>query len=114
MRIGKAERVAAIAVKAQGARGVKIRRLIGKDAAAPNFYMRLFTVARGGCTPLHSHDWEHEVYILAGRGDIVGAAGRHKVSGGDFVYVAPGEVHQFANSGDSSLEFLCLVPTTAT
>ena len=32
---------------------------------------------------------------------------------GGLRYVAPGDVHQFRNSGKSALKFLCLVPNSA-
>ncbi|MHC4981673.1 MAG: cupin domain-containing protein [Planctomycetota bacterium] len=110
MKINKAEEVPPDAVEGEGAEGVRIRWLIGKEDRAPNFYMRHFTVAAGGRTARHSHDWEHEVYILSGRGAVASAEGDKQVSAGDFVFVAPGEVHQFANTGDEELKFLCLVP----
>jgi len=114
MKIQNAEKVPVSAVEGQGAEGVRIRWLIGKDDGAPNFYMRLFTVAPGGHTPLHSHKWEHEVYILAGQGVVRTADGRTAVAAGDVVFVTGGELHQFANVGGAELKFLCLVPKTAT
>ncbi|HEY5765719.1 MAG TPA: cupin domain-containing protein, partial [Candidatus Deferrimicrobiaceae bacterium] len=50
------------------ARGVTIRVLMGENVGAPTFTMRHFEVAPGGSTPYHSHPWEHEVYVLSGKG----------------------------------------------
>jgi len=36
------------------------------------------------------------------------------LSSGDVVYVAPNDVHQFRNTGDSPMRFLCLIPNSAT
>ena len=55
----------------EGAAGCRVRWLIGEGDKAPNFAMREFEVAPGGHTPKHFHDYEHEVYVLAGRGTIV-------------------------------------------
>ncbi len=52
------------------ARGVEMRPLITERDGAPHFAMRLFTLDPGGHTPYHSHEWEHEVYILAGSGAV--------------------------------------------
>ena len=93
------------------ARGVEKRVLIGPKTGAPNFVMRHFTLAKGGYSPDHAHPWEHEVYILAGRGAVRFSGGSRPVAPGDFVYVPPMEEHQFANAGDAPLEFLCVVPT---
>jgi len=46
----------------------KKRVLIGPAQGARNFVMRLFTLEEGGCSPYHTHDWEHEVYPPAARG----------------------------------------------
>ena len=51
----------------EGAAGCRVRWLIGEGDNAPNFAMRKFEVAPGGHTPRHFHDYEHEVYVLAGK-----------------------------------------------
>ena len=110
MKIKVAEEVPAQAVDVDGAEGVQIRLLIHEAEGAPNFHMRQFSVAPGGHTPRHTHPWEHEVYVLAGSGEVVSADGATPLSPGKCVYVAPDEVHQFRNTGDGELEFLCLIP----
>lgn len=92
-------------------RGAEKRVLIGPAAGAPHFVMRHFTLAKGGYSPNHAHPWEHEVYILAGRGTVRYAGSDRSVAPGDFVYVPPMDEHQFANAGDAPLEFLCVVPS---
>ncbi len=51
--------------------GVTGRVVIGKDDGAANFCMRIFTLAPGGYTPRHSHDWEHEILIHEGHGQVM-------------------------------------------
>lgn len=113
MKIRKADDVADGMVEAGGAKGVRIRLLIHEAEGAPNFYMRLFDVEPGGHTPRHTHDWEHEVYILSGSGTAVTPEGDKPIAAGDCVYVAPGDDHQFRNNGGEELRFLCLIPRTA-
>ncbi len=110
MKIRKADEVTGHKVDLSGASGVIFRSLIGEEDGAPNFHMRQFNVAPGGHTPKHQHDWEHEVYILAGRGVVPTTDGERQVAPGDCVFVEPGELHQFINTGDEELKFLCLVP----
>lgn len=93
-----------------GASGASIRELITNREGAPTFAMRLFDLAPGGYTPFHSHPWEHEVFILAGEGEIVSEAGPTRLSPGDALLVLPQEMHQFRSGGTSSLRFLCLIP----
>lgn len=93
-----------------GAEGIKVRWLIKEEDGAPNFAMRLFELQPGGHSPLHSHDWEHEVYILEGQCRVTCKNQNKTATAGYVVYVPPNEKHQFANSGKSVLKFLCLVP----
>jgi len=93
-----------------GAEKVRVRWLITKEMGAPNFAMRLFEVGKGGCSPLHSHAWEHEVFILEGEGCVMSDKGPQKFREGDVVFVLPNEKHQFRNEGNGTLKFLCLVP----
>jgi quercetin dioxygenase-like cupin family protein len=93
-----------------GAEKVKVRWLITKEMGAPNFAMRLFEVGEGGCSPFHSHAWEHEVFIVGGQGSVMTEEGPIKFMEGDVVFVLPNEKHQFRNEGRGVLKFLCIVP----
>ena len=104
------EKVAAQEMKGEGVKDVTMRVLIGPADGAPNFAMRRFAVAPGGHTPLHTHEWEHEIYVLAGAGESYSDAGPKPMQPGDAIYIAPNEKHQFKNVGQQPLEFLCLIP----
>lgn len=112
MHVAKWDEVDGKTVAEAGAEGVTIRVLMGENVGAPNFTMRRFEVAPGGRTPYHSHPWEHEVYVLSGRGTVRRKDGEAAVGPGSFVYVAPGEEHNFSNAGDSPFSFLCIIPAT--
>ena len=91
--------------------GVKVRWLITEEeTGAPNFAMRQFTVKPGGSTPQHAHPWEHEAYILEGSGTIQGGDEIETFKAGAVVYVPPDELHQFKNTGDVEMKFLCMIP----
>ena len=110
MEVKTAEQVAARQVEMEGASDVVMRMLIGPDDGAPTFHMRMFDLAAGGHTPLHRHAWEHEVYIVAGAGTVRTEDGDKAIAAGDCVFVPGDDLHQFANTGDGTLRFLCLVP----
>ncbi len=93
-----------------GMAGVKMRILIGENEGAPNFIMRHFSVEPGGQSPYHSHPWEHEVFVLKGRGKVVQRENAFEISPGTVVYIPSGEEHQFVNTGSEEMEFLCLIP----
>ena len=94
----------------EGTKGVIFGQLLAKNVDAPNFYLRLFDVAPGGNTPLHSHDWEHEVFVVSGRGKIVLADSEQPLVEGDAVLVQPNEVHQFVNDTESLMRMICVIP----
>ena len=98
------------AVTEEGAQGVKIKWLINEDDGAPTFLMRHFTVDAGGFTPFHSHDWEHEVYVLEGNGKVRYEGREEKIAPGDAILIPPNRRHQFQASSDRPLKFLCMVP----
>jgi len=94
----------------EGAKQVGIRWLISKKDGAENFAMRLFEIKPGGYTPLHQHNWEHEVFVLEGEGKVKGKDFEEEFKSGDVFFVPPMEWHQFINTGESTLKFLCLIP----
>ncbi len=113
MKVDHYERVAQAPVTMEGAAGCQVRWLVDEKHGAPNFAMRQFEVAPGGYTPRHSHPYEHEVFVLEGEGVVLEGDVEHPLRAGDFVLVTPDEVHQFRNTGDKPLKFLCLVPNSS-
>ena len=110
MKLVNYEKVTKNEVEMAGANGCAMRQLVTNEDGAPNFSMRQFEVAPGGNTPLHSHPYEHEVFVLEGNGLVRDGDKEHPISKGDVIYVAPDDVHQFKNVGEEPLKFLCLVP----
>ncbi len=114
MKVNHYEQVAKAPVTMEGAHGCQVRWLVDESQGAPNFAMRQFEVAPGGYTPKHSHPYEHEVFVLEGRGVVLEGDVEHPLEAGDFVLVTPNEVHQFLNTGAGPLKFLCMVPNSST
>ena len=99
-----------VTVQMTGAEKVEMQLLCGPNDGCANFAMRRFTVAPGGCTPKHQHDYEHEVLILAGEGVVFGNGEEQPLKTGDVLYVLANELHQFRNTGNVPLQFICMVP----
>ncbi len=113
MKVNHYESVEKNPVDMEGAEGCSVRWLLGEKDGAPNFAMRQFEVAPGGYTPRHSHPYEHEVFVLEGAGEVYEGDTPRSIKSGDVVLVKPDEVHQFRNTGDAALKFLCLIPNSA-
>ncbi|HAF71008.1 MAG: Cupin 2 conserved barrel domain protein [Acetothermia bacterium 64_32] len=90
--------------------GVVKQVVLGPADGAPTFAVRLFTVSPGGHTPKHAHPFEHGVIVLEGEGELWTDGGGHNLSPGTAVLVRPNELHQFRNTGNGPLKFLCIVP----
>ncbi len=109
--ISSVDEVSVNDVEMDGAVNVKIQWLVSKEMG-PNFALRRFILGPGGQTPYHSHGWEHEVFVLKGHGTLVTGEERDEtpISYGSVSYVPGCSMHQFRNSGEGDLEFLCIVP----
>lgn len=94
-----------------GVNGAQMAIMVGRADGAPNFALRQFKVDPKGNTPKHSHDYEHEVYVVSGGGTVLLEGSERPVRGGDVIYVPANEEHQF-KAGEQGLRFLCLVPVT--
>jgi len=110
MLIRNIEEVELTPVDMPGAEGARMAMMVGRADGAPSFSMRQFEVAPGGHTPRHSHDYEHEVLVLGGAGEVLLEGEYRPLKKGDVVLVPADEEHQFRVTGDEPLRFICLVP----
>ncbi len=87
-----------------GAENVKVRYLIDDRQGSERFALRLYTVQKGGCTPLDQHNYEHQVYILSGQGFLRGgeltSPVLRELHNGDTAFVPSNAVHRFINERD--------------
>ena len=97
-------------VDEEGFEGVSVRWLISERDGAKNFAMRCFEIKPGGKTALHRHDWEHEVFILNGKGTVICGDVEKEISAGYVIFIPPNAPHCFKNTSNEILRFLCLIP----
>jgi quercetin dioxygenase-like cupin family protein len=86
--------------------------LIGPDQGWSDHVMRFFSVGKDGCTPRHSHDWPHIIYVVEGEGVLFIDGEEHSLSPGSVVFVPNRSEHQLTHSGGSDADFcfICIVP----
>ncbi|MFQ6087541.1 MAG: cupin domain-containing protein [Candidatus Methanofastidiosia archaeon] len=87
-----------------------IRWLISKKEGARNYAMRYFVMEKGGYIKTHKHPWEHEIFIVKGKGKAGTEKELHDVKPGDFLFIPENESHQYINTFEESLEFICIIP----
>ena len=79
--------------------GVTMRIVAGPAEKAPTFVMRVFEIEPGSATPLHTHPWEHEVFVVEGKGSLKHSGGESPVQAGDALTILPNEQHSIRNPG---------------
>ena len=110
MKITRLEACESVPIEMQGVLGATKQVPIGQADGAPNFSIRVFTLEPGGHTPHHEHDSEHLNYIIEGSGELMEGDQPRPIKQGDYILVKPRERHQYRNTGDTPLKFMCMVP----
>ncbi|MCB1859816.1 MAG: cupin domain-containing protein [Gammaproteobacteria bacterium] len=111
MKITRLDQCASMPIDMEGVAGATKQVPIGQRDGAPHFSIRVFTLEPGGHTPHHSHESEHLNYILEGEGEVLDGNKPRMVKKGDYLLVMPGELHQYRNTGEQPLVFMCMVPS---
>jgi quercetin dioxygenase-like cupin family protein len=78
-----------------GAKGISLRWVIGEEDGAPNVYMRVITFEPSAQSPDHSHPYEHEVYVIRGKGSVEVDGKTVPLTQGDVAYIPPDASHCF-------------------
>ena len=102
--------IPAVPVAMEGVKDAHIREILTSASGAPNFAMRIFDLGSGGYTPLHQHNYEHEVFVLEGEGEVTEGDQVHQLQTGSVAMILPNVIHQFRNAGDGKFRFMCLIP----
>jgi quercetin dioxygenase-like cupin family protein len=93
--------------------GLTIRRVISEVDGAGDFMMDVFEIEPGGHSELHVHPWEHQIFVVAGKGEVLGGNQSFAFGPGDVIFTAPDDEHQFRSSGADPVVFVCAVPKAA-
>jgi quercetin dioxygenase-like cupin family protein len=89
--------------------GVTVRRFISRRDKSNNLEVRYFELDPGSVSNFESHNYEHAVLVLRGRGVIHLDGEDHPIQFGDAIFVDSDAVHQFRAADDETLGFMCAV-----
>jgi len=93
------------------AKDARIRWLIDREHDnAPVYALRMIELEAGGYSPHHQHNWEHENFVVEGTGELQIEDTVHRLYPGVVCFVPPNVMHQFRNTGQTPLKFLCGIP----
>ncbi len=113
MKIVNSKDILPVVMNNEMVKNVAGRVMIGKEDGAKNFCMRMFEMDKDGYTPRHTHDWEHEIFVIAGKGEVFIEDKWHPATTGSAIFIPPNIEHQFKNMSDIRFNFLCLIPSGA-
>ncbi|MFW9921522.1 MAG: cupin domain-containing protein [Candidatus Thorarchaeota archaeon] len=98
-------------VNLAGATKTTVRWLIGKRTGARTYAMRMFTIRPGGKIPLHSHEEEHEIFVIQGRAKVLGAPEETYATKDDVTFIPSNIEHGYDNTeGKENFRFICVIP----
>ena len=94
--------------------GNKIHWLLTTEIGAPSYELRYIEIPAGGHTSHGHHPHEHEVFIVKGKGQVLGGDTKSNLYPGVAVFIPGNEVHQFFNGSETEpLGIICVVPKGA-
>ena len=96
----------------KGAEKSQVQYLIDDLHGSDRFALRLYTVKKGGHTPLDQHPFEHHVYVMSGEGLLrqskLPNAPLRALKAGDTLFIPSNAIHQFSNDKNKPFTFLCV------
>lgn len=92
-----------------GSEGLTVRWVINASQGATNFAMRVFELRPGKESPFHTHENEHEAFVLAGRGEVETDEGAAKLKEGSALFIPAQQNHRFRNTGTDILRFIDVI-----
>lgn len=84
--------------------------LVGPQQGWKDHVMRMFTLEKGGKAPHHAHPWQHIIYAVEGKGNLLMDGKDYPLTAGSVAYVPDDVVHQVSNAGEGTFVFICIVP----
>ena len=83
--------------------------LIGPERKSAKFHVRYFELGPGGFSSYETHDHEHVVIGVRGKGNARLNRRNIEIKFLDVLYVRPGSPHRFFNPYDEPFGFFCVV-----
>ncbi|MBN2899511.1 MAG: cupin domain-containing protein [Clostridia bacterium] len=110
MIVSHLDLVEKIVMSGDAVKDASMKKLVGPEEGWDSHVMRVIELGKDGYSPKHVHPWPHINYIIEGEGVLFLEGKENPIKAGSFAYVPSGELHQFRNTGDVTLKFICIVP----
>ena len=91
-------------------KGVSRRDILTADDGVTLTCMQVVEISPHTSTPSHYHPWEHEIFIVSGKGIAAGEQGSVTVGAGNIIFIPANEPHCFVNTESDTLRFVSIEP----
>ena len=90
--------------------GVSRRDVLTAEDGVPLVCMQVIEISTHASTASHYHPWEHEIFIVFGKGIVVGEHGSTPIGEGNVVFIPANETHCFVNTATDVLRYINVEP----
>jgi len=73
--------------------------------------MRYITIERGKEIPAHAYDYEHEIFIIKGKGEVTLGNEKKELKKGKFIFISGNLFYKKHTNEDMAM--ICVVPIKA-
>ncbi len=108
--IGNINNTDSFDITSNQARNAMMKVLVSPKDGWDGYVMREVILDKDGYSPQHVHPWPHINYVLEGQGYLLMEEEKHPISTGSYAYVPSNILHQYVNTGEGVLRFICIVP----
>ena len=99
-------------IEEPGAEGMTMKWLTADDnERSPRYCIRKVVLEPEGRTPPRQTEWEHQLYVVSGRGRLIEEELETKLHSGSTVLVRPNLWFRIVNAGAEKFEYLDIIPS---
>lgn len=93
-----------------GSTRVTMKQLAGKEDGAEKTALHEIRILKRGRTSVHSHNWQHQMFVTSGQGVLLTRGKSIAIAKGDVLVIHRGEAHGFEQRGRGPLVMLTVTP----
>ncbi len=90
--------------------GVSRRDVLGAEDGSTLVSMQVVEITTHASTPSHYHPYEHEIFVVSGKGIVVGEHGSTQIAEGSVIFIPASETHCFVNTSSETLRYINVEP----
>ena len=114
-RVVSSDNIKSLQIEEEGAEKMSLQWLLPDDLErSPSYCTRKITLGAYGKTPRRTTSWEHQLYILKGRGELHEFGRTTSLNSGIAIQVRPCLSFEIINTSEDELVYLDVIPSITT